>query len=182
VRDCEDPKSVTLLVRGGTEHVVEEVYRAVEDALGAVASALESGKVVAGGGAAEEEVARELRRYAEKVGGREQLAINAFANAVESIAKSLAENAGMDPIDTLVELRARHDKGEVTAGVDVINNKIQDMEKQGVIEPLKVKTQAIKSAAEAAEMILRIDDVIAAKKVGGEGGSKSDFGGGEDFE
>ncbi len=176
VRDCKDPKSVTLLVRGGTEHVVEEVYRAVEDALGAVASALESGKVVAGGGAAEAEVARELRRYAEKVGGREQLAINAFANAVEAISKALAENAGMDPIDTLVELRARHDKGEVSAGVDVIEGKVDDMEKLGVIEPLKVKTQAIKSAAEAAEMILRIDDVIAAKKTGG--GKES---GGENF-
>ncbi len=181
VRDCKDPKSVTLLVRGGTEHVVEEVYRAVEDALGAVASALESGKVIAGGGSAEEEVARELRRYAERVGGREQLAINAFANAVESIAKALAENAGMDPIDTLVELRAKHDKGETAAGVDVLNNRISDMEKLGVIEPLKVKTQAIKSAAEAAEMILRIDDVIAAKKVGGESEGKSDFGG-SDFE
>ncbi len=179
VRDCKDPKSVTLLVRGGTEHVVEEVYRAVEDALGAVASALESGRVVPGGGASEAEIAKELRRYAEKVGGREQLAINAFANAIESIPKTLAENAGMDPIDTIVDLRAKHDKGEVSAGVDVINMEISNMEKAGVVEPLKVKTQAIKSAAEAAEMILRIDDVIAAKKTSGEKeGNEPDFGGG----
>ncbi len=175
VRDCKDPKSVTILVRGGTEHVVEEVYRAVEDALGAVASALESGKVVPGGGAAESEVAKELRKYGESVGGREQLAIMAFANGLEVIPKTLAENAGMDPIDTLVELRARHEKGEISAGVDVMNNEVTDMEKVGVIEPLKVKTQAIKSAAEAAEMILRIDDVIAAKKTSEDKGKGGDY-------
>ncbi|NPA38478.1 MAG: thermosome subunit [Candidatus Nanohaloarchaeota archaeon] len=182
VRECKDPKAVTILVRGGTEHVVEEMYRAMEDAVKSLASALESGKVVVGGGAAEEAVAKELRKYAEKVGGREQLAINAFANALEEIPRTLAENAGMDPIDILVELRAKHESGKKTYGVDVFENKVTDMKERGVLEPLKTKMQAIASASEAAEMILRIDDVIAAKKLegGSGGGPGQDFGG--DFE
>ena len=169
VRDCKEPKAVSILVRGGTEHVVDEIHRAMEDAVGGVASTLEVGKAVAGGGSPEAELARELRRQADKVGGREQLAIDAFANALEIIPRTLAESAGIDPIDTLVELRNQHDKGLVSAGVDVFAGKVSDMAKLKVLEPLKIKTQAISSAAEAAEMILRIDDVIVASKLSGGG-------------
>jgi thermosome len=165
VRDCKNPKAVSILVRGGTEHVVDEVDRAIEDAIGAVASAIEVGKVVPGGGAPEAEVARGLKKYAETLKGREQLAVNAFADAMEIIPRSLAENAGLDPIDTLVALRAEHEHGNTQMGVNVYDGGVVDMLKEGVIEPLKVKTQALKSAAEAAEMILRIDDVIAASKL-----------------
>lgn len=163
VRDCKNPKSVSILVRGGTEHVVDEVERSVKDAIGAVASAIEEGKVVAGGGAPEIAVARELREYAKKVGGREQLAIDAFADTLEVIPRTLAESAGLDAIDTIVDLRAKHVNSS-TYGVDVFNRKTADMWKIGVVEPLKIKTQALKSATEAAMMILRIDDVIAASK------------------
>jgi thermosome len=166
VRDCKNPKAVTILVRGGTEHVVDEVDRAVEDAVGAVTSAVEVGKVVPGGGAPEAEAARELRKYAEGFSGREQLAVNAFADAMEVIPRSLAENGGLDPIDTLVTLRAEHDKGKNVIGVNVLDGGVTDMTQLGVIEPLKVKTQAINSASDAAEMILRIDDVISASKLG----------------
>jgi thermosome len=165
IRDCKDPKAVTILVRGSTEHVVDEVDRSVEDAVGAVASAVEVGKVVTGAGAPEAEVAKRLRKFAEKFSGREQLAIRAFADALEVVPRSLAENAGLDPIDILVELRASHEKGYANYGVDIFNGKVADMSNNGVVEPLKVKTQAIKSAAEAAEMILRIDDVISASKL-----------------
>ena len=165
IRDCKDPKAVTILVRGSTEHVVDEVDRSIEDAIGAVASAVELGKAVAGAGAPEEEVSRRLRKFAEKFSGREQLAILAFADALEIIPRSLAENAGLDPIDILVELRAAHEKGKTTYGIDLFNGKVVDSFESGVIEPLKVKLQAIKSAAEAAEMILRIDDVISASKL-----------------
>ncbi|NOQ38503.1 thermosome subunit [archaeon] len=170
VRKCKEPKSVSILVRGGTEHVVDEIERAMKDALGGVAASIEVGKIVAGGGAPEAEIAKDLRKYSESVGGREQLAISAFANAMDIIPKTLAENAGIDPIDILVELRSQHDKGVKWAGIDVFKNKVQDMLKQGVVEPIKIKTQAIKSASEAAEMILRIDDVISASKLGGGGG------------
>jgi len=165
VRECKHPKAVSILVRGGTDHVVEEIYRAMDDAVKGVAAALELGKVVAGGGAPEAEVAKELRRYADQVGGREQLAVNAFANAMEVIPRTLAENAGFDPIDILVELRAKHEQGGVTMGVDVMKFGVADMKAMNVIEPLKIKTQAINSASEAAEMILRIDDVISASKL-----------------
>ncbi len=167
VRDCKNPKAVSLLIRGGTEHVIDEVERAVKDALGGVAAALEVGKIVAGGGAPEIELAKQLREYADTVGGREQLAIDAFADAVEIIPRTLAESAGMDAIDTLVKLRAEHEKGNKNTGVDVNNGRTADMWKLGIIEPLKIKTQAVQSAAEAAEMILRIDDVIATKSSGG---------------
>ncbi|MBW6461515.1 MAG: TCP-1/cpn60 chaperonin family protein [DPANN group archaeon] len=170
VRKCKDPKSVSILVRGGTDHVVDEIERAMKDALGGVSASIEMGKIVAGGGAPEAEIAKELRKYCESVGGREQLAIAAFANAIEIIPKTLAENAGIDPINILVELRSAHDKGNLWAGIDVFTNNTQDMLKQGVVEPVKIKTQAIKSASEAAEMILRIDDVISASKLGGGGG------------
>lgn len=165
VRECKNPKAVTILVRGGTEHVVDEVDRAIEDALGAVASTIEVGKILPGGGAPEIEVAKQLRKFAEGFRGREQLAINAFADALEVIPRGVAENAGLDPIDILVGLRASHEKGDSTHGVDVFAGKVVDMYGKGVIEPLKVKTQAIKSAAEVAEMILRIDDVISAGKL-----------------
>jgi len=165
VRDCKNPKAVTILVRGGTEHVVDEVDRAIEDAVGAVSSSVEVGKIVAGGGAPEAEVARELRKFAEGFSGREQLAVNAFADALEVIPRSLSENGGLDPIDTLVTLRAEHDKGNTAFGVNVLDGGVKDMGELGVIEPLKVKTQAIKSASDAAEMILRIDDVVSASKL-----------------
>jgi thermosome len=165
VKDCKDPKAVTILVRGSTEHVVDEIDRSIEDALGAVSSALEVGKIVAGAGSPEAEVAKRLRKFAEKFSGREQLAILAFAEAMEVIPRSLAENGGLDPIDTLVELRSAHEQGKLTFGVNLYNGKIADALEMGVIEPLKVKTQAIKSASEAAEMILRIDDVISASKL-----------------
>jgi len=165
VQECKNPKAVTLLVRGSTEHVVDEIDRSVEDAIGAVSSALEIGKVVAGAGSPEAEVAKRLRKIAEKYSGREQLAIVAFAEALEVIPRSLAENGGLDPIDTLVELRVAHDQGKITYGINLLTNRIEDAIQMGVIEPVKVKTQAIKSASEAAEMILRIDDVISANKL-----------------
>lgn len=185
VRDCKDPKAVSILVRGGTEHVVDEVKRAMDDAVLGVISALELGKVVTGGGAVETELARRLREYAETVGGREQLAINVFAEAVEIIPRTLAESTGKDPIDILVELRTLHERGSRHYGVDVINGKVADMKQLNVIEPLKIKTQAIKSATEAAEMILRIDDVITAKSGGGMPGGHGGMppgAGGEDME
>lgn len=171
VKECKDPKSVSILVRGGTEHIVDEVERAIQDCLGVVPAAIKDKKIVGGGGSSEIEVAKELRKYAKSVGGREQLAIEAFADSMEVIPRALAENAGLDPIDTLVDLRASHEKADgTTMGIDVYNNKVKDMVKNGVIEPLRVKTQAINSASEVAVMILRIDDVIAASGLGGKGG------------
>ncbi len=165
VTQCKDPKAVGLLLRGGSEHVVDEIERAVHDALCVVARCLEDGKVVPGGGAMEIELAKHLRKYSETVGGREALAVRAFANALEIIPQSLAENAGMDAVDTLVELRAAHARPEGKyMGVDVFGGKVGDMRELSVYEPLRVKLQAIKSASEAAIMILRIDDVIAAAK------------------
>ncbi len=167
VKDCRDPKSVTILVRGSTEHIVDEVERAIEDCLGVVPAAIKDKKIVGGGGSPEIEVSKGLREYAKSVGGREQLAIESFADAIEVIPRALAENAGLDPIDTLVDLRARHEKANGTRfGLDVYTGKVNDMVKEGVVEPLKVKTQAIDSASEVAVMILRIDDVIAASGVG----------------
>ncbi|MCD6215985.1 MAG: TCP-1/cpn60 chaperonin family protein [Candidatus Aenigmarchaeota archaeon] len=172
VKECKNPKAVSILIRGGTEHVVDEVKRAMEDAIQGVAGAIEVGKFISGGGSAEVELGKILRNYAESVGGREQLAINAFADALEVIPRTLAESAGMDPIDALVKLRTKHEKGEKNYGVDVVSAGIADMINLGVIEPLKIKTQAIKSATEAAEMILRIDDTITASKIN-KGGSSS---------
>jgi thermosome len=172
IKECKDPKAVTILVRGSTEHVVDEIDRSIEDAIGAVASALEVGKIVPGAGSPEAEVAKRLRKFAEKFSGREQLAIQAFAEALEVIPRALAENGGLDPIDILVELRAAHDQGKQTFGINLYDGRVGDALVMGVIEPLKVKTQAIKSASEAAEMILRIDDVISASRLskGGMGG------------
>ena len=168
VRACKNPKAVTILIRGATEHVVDEVKRAMEDSIGDVSAALVTGKVVAGGGSVEVELAKELRKYADSLSGREQLAVQAFANSIEIIPRTLAENAGIDPIDILTELKSQHDKGKKWAGVDVFTGKVVDSWKQGVIEPLKIKTQAVSSASEVAVMILRIDDVIAG--AGKEGG------------
>jgi thermosome len=164
VEDCQNPKAVSILLRGGTDHVVDELERGMHDALRVVAVALEDGKYVAGGGAAEIELALNLRDYAASVGGREQLAIQAFADAIEVIPRSLAENAGLDPIDMLVALRSAHEKGQKNAGLDVFKGEPTDMLKAGVIEPLRVKTQAISSGTESATMILRIDDVIASSR------------------
>ncbi len=172
VVECENPKSVSIILRGGTEHVVDELDRAMEDALRVVGVALEDALLMPGGGAPEIELALRLREYAATVGGREQLAIEAFAEALEIIPKTLAENAGFDQIDTLVALRSSHEKGVKTAGLDMDTGKPTDMQKKGVVEPMRVKTQAINSAVESATMILRIDDVIASKSggPGGEGG------------
>lgn len=165
IEKCKDPKAVSILIRGGTEHVIDEVERATHDALCVVGASIEDGKIIVGGGAPDIELAKRLREYAETVGGREALAINAFANALELIPRTLAENAGLDSIDVLVDLRAKHEKpGGKNIGVDVYKGKAADMGKEGVLEPLRTKTQAIKSASEAAIMILRIDDVIAASK------------------
>ncbi len=166
VEKCRDPKAVTILVRGGTEHVVDEAERALTDAIGVISSALEDKKVVVGGGSIEIELALALNNYAKTVGGREQLAISSFASALEIIPRTLAESAGMDSIDTLVELRAKHEKGDKFAGVDVMGGKVSDMEKIHVFEPAKIKKQAITSASEATEMILRIDDIIASSGKG----------------
>jgi len=174
VEDVEDARSVTLVLRGGTEHVVDEVARAVEDSLGVVRVTLEDGKVLPGGGAPETELALELRDFADSVGGREQLAVESFAEALDVIPRTLAENAGLDPIDSLVDLRARHDGGEFGAGLDAYTGEVIDMETEGVVEPLRVKTQAIESATEAAVMILRIDDVIAAGDLKGGGDDDGD--------
>jgi thermosome len=162
VKDCQNPKSVSILLRGGTEHVVDELERGIHDALRVTACVLEDGKYVAGGGAPEIELALRLRDYAATVGGREHLAIQAFADAIEVIPRSLAENAGLDPIDMLVALRSAHESGKAYAGLDVYKGKATDMLKAGVIEPLRIKTQAISSATESATMVLRIDDVIAS--------------------
>ncbi|MEM4261528.1 MAG: thermosome subunit beta [Candidatus Diapherotrites archaeon] len=169
VEGCKNPKSVSMLIRGGSEHVVDEAERAVKDAIGAVAAAIRDGKIVYGGGASEAEVAMKLRDYAKTVGGREQLAVEAFAEALETIPRTLAETAGMDPIDTIVALRSKHaSKDGKWVGVNVYTAKLDDMKKNKVTEPLRVKTQAILSASEVAEMLLRIDDIIA-----GSGKSKS---------
>jgi thermosome len=176
VRECKDPKSVTILIRGGTEHIVDEVERALEDCLGVVPAAIRDGKVLAGGGAPEIELALRLRDYAKTVGGREQLAIEAFADALEVVPRALAENAGLDPIDMVVALRAKHEKEKNghRFGLDVYEGEVRDMITEGIVEPLSVKSQAIDSASEVAVMILRIDDVIAASgetKKGEEGGA-----------
>ncbi len=166
IRECKNPKAVTIVVRGGTEHVVDEAERSLHDALCVVRNAIEDGKIVPGGGAPEAEVAKQLRDYAVKVGGREQLAIEAFADAVEAIPLTLAENAGLDPVDIMVALRAKHESAATPSyGVDVFTGKIKDMLELNVVEPLRVKLQVIKSATEAANMILKIDDVIASKGV-----------------
>jgi thermosome len=190
VEGCRNPRSVAILIRGGTERVVDEAERSIHDALCVVRDVVQEPKIVVGGGAPEVEVAKALRVYAETLPGREQLAVLGFAEAMEIVPITLGENAGLDPIDITSDLRARHEKGEKWAGVDVFEGKVKDMEKLEVYEPLAVKKQIIKSATEAASMILKIDDVIAAGKMrappmppggpGGPGGMPGgEYGGGE---
>jgi thermosome len=163
ITGCKNPKAVSILIRGGTEHVTDELERGVHDSLSVVKVALEDGKMTAGGGAAATAVAMDLRDYAPSVGGREQMAIEAFADAIEVVPKTLSENAGLDPIDMMIEVRREHKKGNKHAGIDVLGGKVDDMFKKNVVEPLRVSVQEIQAASEAATMILRIDDVIAAK-------------------
>jgi thermosome len=165
IEGCKDPRSVSVLIRAGLERLVDEAERALKDALFVVADVVHKPKVVTGAGATEAELSKKLREYASKVGGREQLAIEAFAESLEMVPKILAENAGLNTIDIMVSIRSAHEKkGGLTHGVDVFKGGVKDMKKQGVIEPVRVKEQAIRSAAEAASMILRVDDVIAAAK------------------
>jgi thermosome len=167
VTGCKNAKAVSILIRGGTEHVVDEVERSLHDAISVVSVSIEDGKMVTGGGSAAIEIALGLRDYAASVGGREQIAINAYADAMEVIPRTLAENAGLDPIDILIELRKAHSKGNKRAGINVYNGKIVDMKKENVLEPFRVGKQAISSATDASVMILRIDDVIASKGMSG---------------
>jgi chaperonin GroEL (HSP60 family) len=167
ISKCKNPKAVSIILRGGTEHVVDELERAIHDALMVVSVVIEGKKIVAGGGAPETELSLRLREYAATVGGRVQLAIEAFAASMEIIPRALAENAGLDAINMLVDMRAEHEAGKKTFGVNAETGKPTDMLKAGVVEPLRVKTQAISSAAEAAVMILRIDDIVASSKASG---------------
>jgi thermosome len=164
VEGCKNPKAVTILVRGGTERVVDEAERAIHDALCVVRDVVVEPYVVAGGGAPEAEVSRMLRTYSQKLSGKEQLAVQSYADALEIIPMSLSENAGMDPIDSLMEVRARHQSKSKWVGIDPVKGRVADLAKLEVYEPLAVKVQALKSAGEAASMILKIDDVIAASK------------------
>ncbi len=182
VEGCKNPQSVTILIRGGTERLIAEAERSLHDALCVVRDLVQEPRIVAGGGAPEIEMAKTLRKFAEKLPGKEQLAVKLFAESLESIALTLAENAGLQPIDVLSELRSRHDAGETWAGLEVREGKVRDMSKAGVFEPLAVKKQIIKSASEAATMILKIDDIIAAGKMkappGPPGGGEGMPGGG----
>ena len=183
IEGCKEPKSVSILIRAGLERMVDEAERAMHDALSVVADVYKKSKVVAGGGATEAELAKDLRAYAVKIGGREQLAIEAFAKSLEAIPSTLAENAGLEKIDIMVELRAAHEKPKgYLMGVNVFTGKVTNMRGDGVIEPLSVKEQAIKSAVESASMILRIDDVIASTKTQGPGAPKGPGGPGGDGE
>ena len=189
----EDSHGVTLLLRGSTEHVVDELERGVNDALDVVAQTVSDGRVLAGGGAIETELASRLRDYADSVSGREQLAVEAFADSIELVPRVLAENAGLDPIDTLVDLRAAHEDGDVRAGLNVHSGNIEDTYEAGVVEPAHAKEQALSSAAEAANLVLKIDDIISAGDLstggdepeggpggapGGPGGAPGGMGGG----
>jgi len=165
IEGCKNPRAVTILIRGGTERIVDEAERSLHDALCVARDVIEEPKIVAGGGAPEMEVAKVLKEYAETLPGREQLAVMCFAEALEAIPTTLAENAGLDPIDIISELRARHEKGEIWAGVDVHAGKVGNMEDMGVFEPIVVKKQIIKSCTEAASMLLKIDDIIASGKM-----------------
>jgi chaperonin GroEL (HSP60 family) len=167
VEGCRHPKSVTILIRGGSQRVVDEAERSIHDALMVTKDVLERPAIVAGGGSPESYTAGKLREWSNSLSGREQLAAEKFAESLEVIPLRLAENAGMDPIDTLTELRSKQLKGSKWSGIDVRNGKVTDMSKLDIVEPLSVKEQIIKSATEVASMILRIDDVIASSKSGG---------------
>lgn len=166
VTGCDEAKSVSVLLRGGTEHVVDEIKRAFDDAVGVVAVAWEDGAVLTGGGSVLASLSRELRVYAEGIGGREQMAIEAFASALEVIPRTLSENAGLDPVTTIIELRKAHADGKKHSGINVYEGGVVDMLDSFVVEPMRVVEQAIQSATETATMILRIDDVISAKGTG----------------
>lgn len=171
VEDCKNPQAVAIFVRAGLERMIDEAERTLNDALYVVSDVAENPKMVPGGGAIEMEVAKEVRSYARQVGGREQLAIEAFADTLEVIPKTLAENAGLDTLDIMVALRAAHEKkGGSAMGVNVFEGGVTDMLEKGVVEPMVVKLQAVKSGVEVASMILRIDDVVAAKSGGAGGG------------
>ncbi len=163
ISGCRNPKAVTILARGGSEHIVSETERSLDDAISVVKDIFEEPYILPGGGASEIELAKELRKYARTVGGKEQLAIEAFANALEIIPKTLAENSGMDVVETLLKLRVEHEKGNKYHGINLFTKNVEDMFKSGIIEPLKVKKHVITGATETAIMILRIDDLIAAK-------------------
>ena len=165
VEGCKNPKAVSILIRGGTERVVDEAERSIHDALSVVKDVVEEPKIVAGGGAPEIETARLLREFAEKLAGRERLAVVAFADALEVIPTTLAENSGMDPIDAISEMRSEHAKGNKWVGVNGSTNKVADLQSINVCEPMVVKAQAIKSATEAATLLLKIDDIIAIQKM-----------------
>lgn len=165
IEGCKNPRSVAILIRGGTERIVDEAERSIHDALCVARDVVEEPRILAGGGAPEVEMANVLREYAQTLPGKEQLAVMGYAEALESVPETLAENAGLDPIDIISELRVRHGKGQTWAGVDVNEGKVNDMNKKSIFEPLAVKKQIIKSATEAATMILKIDDVIAAGKM-----------------
>jgi thermosome len=177
VTGCRDAKAVSILIRGGSEHIIDEAERSLEDALHVVAAAIEDRKMVTGGGSPAAEIALRLKEYATSVGGREQMAIEAYASAMEILPRTLAENAGFDPINTLIQLRKAHADGKKTAGINIGTNEIVDMRSLDIIEPLRVSKQAINSATDVAIMILRIDDVIAAK-----GGGKKSYGEGSGYD
>ncbi len=160
ITGCREPRAVTLLVYGSTPHSLDESERALRDGIGVVSAVIKDGRLVTGGGAIEIEVARQMRAYAHTLGGKEQLAVEAFASALEVVPEALAENAGLDPVEIIAELRRRHEIGQVRDGINLLNDKIEDCFHAGIVEPLKVKTQAISSATEVAMMILRIDDVL----------------------
>ena len=179
VTGCKNAKAVSILIRGGTEHVVDEIERSLEDANSVVAVAIEDEKMITGGGSSAVEIALRLREYSASVGGREQIAIDAFASAMEVVPTALAENAGLDPIDILIDLRKAHKNGKIHAGLNVFEGKVDDMFKLNVLEPFRVGKQAINSATDAAVMILRIDDVIASKG-GASGGMPGGMPGGDE--
>lgn len=175
ITGCPEAKSVSVLLRGGTEHVVDELRRAFDDAIGVISVAWEDGSVLTGGGSVMAALSRDLRLYAEGIGGREQMAIDAFASALEVIPRTLAENAGLDPVNTIIELRKAQAEGKATFGVNVFEGGVMDMKVAQVLEPTRVVEQAIQSATETAVMILRIDDVISSKAVSGGGMDGMDF-------
>lgn len=172
VEECENPKSITILIRGGTKRIVDEAERSLKDAINVVKDVIIEGRIVAGGGSPEAEIALRLRDFAKSLSGKEQLAVEKFAEALEIVPMQLSENAGMDPIETLLTINAKHKDGQKWIGVDVLNGKISDMYKIDVIEPTLVKKQVIKSSVEATSMILKIDDVIAASKIETKGPEK----------
>ena len=174
VQDCKNPKAVSILIRAGLERQLDEAERALNDAIMNLISLIRDLKYVPGGGASEMALASAIKKEAPKYPGREQLAMLAFAEALEMIPRTLAENAGLEPVEILTDLRARHEKGQHSYGVEVFSGKVQDMFKVGVIEPVKVKEQVMKSAFEATAMILRIDEVIAAARKRGGGEKKSE--------